>query len=139
MIRKKRSYSRRYCPHCDEEISKSAFYSHRKLYYNPETGSWNSKTNCREEVFNRKDDTDSSSSGMYLAFIWVLLYPTNFHCGVYSLFQSVRLSDVRLSVRKSHFRFLIYLGNDKSDLHDILYITSLYERLNIGHKIIAAQ
>ena len=29
-----------YCGHCDEKVSKTLYYAHKKLYYNAESNQW---------------------------------------------------------------------------------------------------
>ena len=37
---KKRKYEREYCPHCNEQVSKSTWYLHYGQFFNRTTGVW---------------------------------------------------------------------------------------------------
>ncbi len=51
-VKAKLAKRRKFCPHCKNELSLTIFYQHRKLHYDPSTGSWNSKHSPGELIFN---------------------------------------------------------------------------------------
>ena len=46
-----------YCPHCDQEVSKTTFYRHRKSFYCKETNSWSTGAdNCSSTDCSTSDE-----------------------------------------------------------------------------------
>ena len=78
-----RKRHRKFCPHCEEYLSKSAFYEHKKKYYDSiETKAWKKHGGICQESSNKhfasdaahriqlsSSDTDSSSDPDLKAFI----------------------------------------------------------------------
>ena len=56
-----------FCPHCEEEVSKT-FFQHKKIFYNPATGKWQNNE-CQDDVeetlhdFNFSSASESSDNG----------------------------------------------------------------------------
>ena len=50
---------RYYCGHCKEKISKTLYYSHKRLFYDITTRQWRSKSEAEASVLTLKD-ADSS-------------------------------------------------------------------------------
>jgi hypothetical protein len=59
---------RYYCNHCDEKVSKTLYFAHKKLYYNHTTEEWIKSVDCHQEDQPDGDDIDftfsDSDSGM---------------------------------------------------------------------------
>ena len=47
------------CPHCSDTVTKTTFYRHKKLFYNPKTRIWSHE--LRHETQGTTDNLDSSS------------------------------------------------------------------------------
>ena len=58
--RRPRKRLRKFCPHCDEHLSKSAYYEHRSKYYNFRTKTW-IKVNNEVIMESPSDSTDDDT------------------------------------------------------------------------------
>ena len=59
MIRKKRTYPTRYCPHCKEDVASSTYYNHKKKYYDAKSGQWQGED---PNLFPSQEDSFSTDS-----------------------------------------------------------------------------
>lgn len=55
-----------FCNHCKEEVSKTLYFQHKKLFFNPDLNAWRSETdhqesNVKECEFNYSESSESES------------------------------------------------------------------------------
>ena len=51
-----------YCEHCDENLTRSQYFKHKKKYYNDKDGTWQRKGSISVDRFPVPDPFDQSSS-----------------------------------------------------------------------------
>lgn len=46
-----------FCPHCEQYLTKSTFYHHRREFYNPITKTWDKQKREQKAFMPRRDET----------------------------------------------------------------------------------
>lgn len=61
-VKRKRAIRDFYCEHCDETLSRSAYWKHRKAYFNPTTNEWTKKEPSEHDTFSQTDNSELTDS-----------------------------------------------------------------------------
>lgn len=57
----KRRWKNLFCPHCDQEVSKTTFYRHKRRYYNRRAKRWAAGSNLDREVSSSDEEGSGQS------------------------------------------------------------------------------